>query len=553
MIKKTTCILCLIILIHLILISLSADQLFYGDEVVYITPAEEISEGNIAGHMLYENGKLAEDKSTMLIHPPTYIYLLSLFMFLFGKNPFAIRAVSGLFSIGVITLIYLITKKILIKRNIENFETWSLIAALVYAISPMAIQNSLLVEIDGGLLNFFVLLFIYLYISKKPFIYLLLSLFMIFWSKLTAPPLLFASLFLLNLGAKDFKGLLKTIKLFILAGISFFLSFFLYAKIFNLNWHYLFSHNSILGILKVFFQIPLEALAKSLWGFKIFFYFATPFLIFLFLLVSYQLIIRIIKYKSEFIKSNNDLMILWLYSLMTIGLCIIASMTSWNFAKYHITALPLIIILVIYFMPKKIKNIKKALPIILFTLVILITYFIIFLGDPLLPEIDGRFRTTPVIGVVKLVLMRSFMYAIIPIGLSFALFLRIPKKRLWLVLFFLLIFTSVYLNIIQLNADYSTRYIYGDKGLNEILYFMNDKPPAEILCYPHVGYYLGALETYELTTLYYNLPELTRVLNEENINWIILYEKDLLLIRDENLKNFRIEKEIENYRILKRI
>src|SRR3989344_3665505 len=119
MIIKKWLILFVIVLVHLTFILFSAGQLYYGDEVFFVESAKEISEGHVTGHFGYFNGKLDENPSAMLVHPPTYVYLLALFIFLFGYSVYSVRAVSSLFSVGVIILIFLITKKILEDRGVE--------------------------------------------------------------------------------------------------------------------------------------------------------------------------------------------------------------------------------------------------------------------------------------------------------------------------------------------------------------------------------------------------------------------------------------------------
>lgn len=545
-------ILFLIIIMHLSFIFLSVRQLYYGDEVNFIEVAREVSQGQVTGHFGHLQGRLIEDKSNMLMHPPTYIYLLAIFISIFGENTYSTRLPSALFSIGIIILIFLITKRILEKRNPENAETWALIAAFLYAINPFAIQSSILVDIDGGLLNFFILLFFYFYISNKNLIFLISSLFMIFASKLIGPVMLFASLFLLNLGARDFKELKKIIKLFMISGILFFLIFFLYCKFFGLSWNSLFSHNSASVAIKNLFINTYLTLARSLWGFKNFFYFATPFLIFLFIIISLRILISAITNKN-YLGENKDIVLLWLFSLIMISfLMTLPGNAGWNFPKYYIITLPSLIILVVYFTPKNIKNLKKALPIIILTCILLLFYFMIFLKDPLMQEVKGRVKTLLISEVIKPVLTRFFLYSIIPIFLCIGLFKRIPVRKLWLVLFFLLIFTSIYLDIIQAKADYSTHNLYGDKGLKEVIEFMKDKPPSQILCYVHVGYFLNYKNTYELTTLYYDTPNLIKTINEKGIQWIILYQKDIDLIGNEILKDFELEKEFGDYKILKK-
>jgi 4-amino-4-deoxy-L-arabinose transferase-like glycosyltransferase len=488
----------------------------------------------------------------MLMHPPTYLYLLSIFIFLFGNTTYSIRAVSAVFSIGVIILIYLITKKLLETKGIEKSETWALIASFLYAINPLVIQSSILVDIDGGLLTFFTFLFLYFYISKKGLFYLIPSLFIVFYSKMSVIPILFASLILLNLLSSDYREIKRIIKIFLISGFSFFITFFIYTKTFGLNWKNLFVHSSALEGLKFFFRNLSLISLKSLWAFKTFFYFTTPFLIFLFIIISIIILKNFITFRLEHIRKNKEISLFWIYTIMVFGLYFIVGQTSWNFPKYHIGAVPSMIILFIYFMPKKIINIKKILPLLIFTSFLLLGYFIFILGDPILPEIGGRVITSSVSNVAKVVLTRVFLYAIIPLFLCIGLFERIPKKKLWLVLFFLLIFTSLYIDIIQAKADYSTTNLYGDRGLEEVLGFMKDKPPSEILAPYYIGYYLGYLETFELKTLLNDKPELIKILQTKNINWVIINKEDLLFVGEETFEDFKTEKQIYDYYILKR-
>lgn len=542
-----------IVLIRLIFILFSAGQSYYGDEVTLVESASEIASGQVTGHYDYEGGRINENMSSMLRHSPLYVYLLALFIFLFGENTYSIRAVSSMFGIASIVLVYLITKKILENRNTDNAEIWALIAAFIYSISPIAIQNNILVDIDGGLLVFSVLLFLYFYVSKKNFVYLILSLFLVFTSKLIAPILLFSSLLFVNLLAKDFKEILRVIKLFVISGASFFLIFFIYVKIFDLDWRFFFATSSILGVLKLWLPPSPLLIARCLWGFKIFFYFATPPLIFLFIISSYKILRNSIISRLSYISENKDMILLWTYAILNIIVVFMSGLSGWNFAKHYMASIPPIIILITYFTPKKIKNIKKISFLLFFTTLLLLLYFLLFLKDPLIPESEGRFLTVNLYEITKQVLTRFFMYAIIPIFLCIGLIKKIPVKKIWLTLFFLLIFTSLYIDIIQSRAEYSTHYMYGDKGLKEVIDYMKDKPPNQILCYMHVGYHLGFKEIYELTSIYYDSPKLKEVISKKEIKWIILYQKDVISIGNETLKDFKLEKEIEDYKILKRI
>jgi len=551
--NKVFWILSAIILLHLILISMFINQSFYGDETGFIVGAREIASGKITGPLGYRDGVLDSYKSNMLAHPPTFVYLLALFIKLFGSSAISVRSLSALFSIGIIILIYLITKLILEKKKIDNSTNLALFASLLYAIMPIAVQSSIIVDIDGGILNFFVLLFLYFYLSEKKEAYIISALFFVFMSKISAPVALFAALFLLNLILSDYKELLRIIKIFIIAGLAAFLIIVAYGKIFDLNWIDIFNHNSIFYFLMYFIKNPYEITFKALWFFKIFFYFATPFFIFLFIFVIFLILKKIYHRKINYIKENKDMFVLLFYALLSIALILICGVTGYNFPKYYIATVVPILVALIYFSSEiNLKDyLKKYWKILLLTSILILAYYAIFLKDPLIPEIEGRVKTTSLMDAVKPILTRSIMYSIVPLFLSLGLFIVIKEKRLWFILFFLFILTTLYIQAIQLRANYSTHVIYGDKGLQEVLEFMKGKPPNQIMGYPHVIYYIDYKNCYELTSVYFNLPKFQELINTKSINWIILYPKDMVLLKEE-LDDFEVEKNIGSYIILKR-
>ena len=553
--KKKYFILSFIILVYIILFIISASkQGYYGDEVIFIEAAREIASGNPIGHFGYIDGKINQDRSSMLMHPPTYIYLISLSIYFFGENSYSVRMISAIFTIGIILLIYLITKNLLKDKDIKNSEFWALFSAFIYAISPFVIQSSILVDIDGGLLLFSIMLFFYLYIKKSSSIYLFLSLLLIFSSKMIGPIMVFASLFLINLLCKDYRELKRITLLFFAAGTYFFVFFFLYTKLIGLNWDILFTHNSISGAILGLLAYPSTTLLKSLWGFKVFYYFLTPFVIFIFLILSFKviknLIISLVN-KNDYIIQNKNMILLWIYSLVTIlFFLIIVSNATWNFPKYYIISVPAIFILITFWTSEKNIDVKKILPIFILTVLILYIYFFFFFGDPLIPELKERFATTSISAVLIPVLIRNLLYVIIPLIISIGLFIKIPKEKLWIILLFLAISTFLYIDIVQIRADYSTVNIYGDRGLNQVLDFVKDKSPSEIICYPHVGYYLDYLKIHEITTLYNNKTKFLNTINNEHIKWIILYQKDIKLLGEDSFKDFKLDKEFGDYKIL---
>ena len=76
---------------------------------------------------------------------------------------------------------------------------------------------------------------------------------------------------------------------------------------------------------------------------------------------------------------------------------------------------------------------------------------------------------------------------------------------------------------------------------------------SNILCYIHLCYFLDYKENFELTTLYHDMNKLRDLIKKENIEYMIIYEKDFDFILLDILDEFEIEKEYHDYKILKRI
>ena len=181
----------------------ASTKLFYGDEIVFAQCAKSVLEKGVP---LIEVGKTHEAESC-LWHPPIYIYLISLMIKLFGNFPFALRLTSILFNLFSIVLLFFITREVL-KEN-DKRDIFALMASLIYSIIPLTLQGVNLLDIDSGILPFFFMFFIYLYIKKVNYFYLLISLLLIFWSKFSGVIILFISLILFQILNKKYKELIK--------------------------------------------------------------------------------------------------------------------------------------------------------------------------------------------------------------------------------------------------------------------------------------------------------------------------------------------------------
>lgn len=555
--NKYIFLLIIILIVHSIFVILSMNQPFHGDEVAF----PECAKG------VLENGKPILDFSAFrpnfqcLWHPPLYIYLIALSAFIFGKNIYSFRMISAIFNLLTILLVYLITKEIF--KNNKNKEIIALVASFIYAFNPLTIQSSIIMDIDGGLLNFFTMLFIYLFIKNKKFYWLIFSLLFIFWSKETGPVLLFASIFLFYISQKEWKNVIKFIGVFLISFLLYLATFFVYTNILGLDFSkpFVFNMSSNVGTFNLIRNSEFYVyLLKSAWSLKSFFYFAVPFFIILFIFNSIRFYRGILK-KKRIEQDEKSLYLLNIFSFVSIIFFTLLGLTAWGFPKYHITVLPSMAIFIagtLNFKEFKEIKLKDILTRIILLIIILSIYFIFIIGNPLLPEFDasarGTVQSSKIFEESKLVIYSFILYVIIPFIISMLLFIRI-KRKILLSLIFLIVFIYFYINILHANVEYSTYSKYGDYGVNEVVdYFKNNNiPPNKIATYPHIGYYLGMSDYYDITYANNRVERFKDyIVNNKNITYITFYERDIDRVGKENMNYFNFEKKIGTYYIYKR-
>lgn len=102
-------------------------------------------------------------------HGPLFPWLLGGAFKLFGEHEVVARSIPLIFSFGQLILLYLLATAIFGK---ERGRPIGLLTAFLVAINPLAIQDAVQIDIDGGLVGFFTLLILYaawqLFARNKP-------------------------------------------------------------------------------------------------------------------------------------------------------------------------------------------------------------------------------------------------------------------------------------------------------------------------------------------------------------------------------------------------
>ena len=552
MFSKKKVILITILVVFLIFVLLSMGQPFHGDEVIFSESAKGILE---KGAPIIDMG-INNLNILALYHVPLYVYIMSGFIFLLGYSPYSFRLVSVIFSLLTIVLVYLIVKEIL--KDNKNKENWALFAALLYALNPLVIQSSILLDIDGGLLNFAIYLFFYFFIKQKKVYYLIPSLVFVFLSKEVGAPLIFITLIVFFVLTFKWKEIPKTVLLFLVSFILFIGVWWLFASLLGLDFMMPIEFNYFSGS----FPFDLSSLVISIYEFKNFVYFANPFLILLFAIFTIIFYFKIIKKRDYLKQENNQKVLLFnLFALLIILLYLRFRGSSYGFPKYHIIAMPAICIFITYIISKsnimqyfkKIFNRKKWVFVLL--TIVLMLFFLIFIKDPLIPEFDSAPQNIDIKTASLLTLNTFALYVVVPFLITFLSFsLAKFNGKIYITLIFLTLFLSVYINVIQASANYSTYSKYGDYGIPEVVdYFKtNNIPASKIAAHIHIGSYLGISEYYEVY-FSYNDPEQFKkeIVDNQELEYLVIWERDIARI-GENMKFFDLNQKIGTYYVFKK-
>ncbi|VVB78741.1 Dolichyl-phosphate-mannose-protein mannosyltransferase [uncultured archaeon] len=542
----------LILTLHLIFVIISMRQPLLGDDLLFAEGAKSVA--NI-GKPLIDYG-INNPGFYTLWHIPLYIYIMGGFVYLFGFNIYSLRATAAIFNFLTIILVYLITKEIL--KNNKNKEEWSLFAAAIYALNPIIIQNSMLLDIDGGVLNFAMYLFLYLYIKQKNFLYLIPSLIFVFLSKEIGPVVLFGGIFLIELATLEFKKILKLFLLFFIsAGLALGI-WWIFSQFLGLNFMTPLLHNFAFGKR----DLSLIRILTSVWEFKNFVYFAIPFLIILFFIFTIKFYLELIKERKKINEEEKKNALLFnIIAILIVIMYFYFGRSAWGFPKYQVIAVPAISIFITYMLSKssimqrfyELLKSKKLFFIVL--LIILAVYFMIIVKDPLIPEFDSTATNVNMMLALKLVITNFVLYIIVPILICLIFFSLFKSKgKFAIILILLTLFAFVYIDILHTVVNYSTYSKYGTSGTWEVVHYLNEKDISakEVATHSHLGMLLNMSEYYEITFVYYSQEDFKKgIVDNPDINYIIIYERDIDRI-GKNMKYFGLQKQIGSYYIFKK-
>lgn len=541
--KNKNFLIILFIIFYFVLVIPQITGLFVSDEVDFINAARGVVTSGIP---IYEGA--GNVMKIGLWHPTLYVNILATSFKLFGVHEWSARIISVIFTLLTLLVVYLIMK------YLAFLDFSKVLAISIFLFNPLVVQGSLLVDIDNSVLMFFIALFVYAYLKldrEKPKNLLLLGiLFAIaLWAKIPTPPVLILSILIFHTLNREYKkGLQETIVIGLVGGTVFLTTWILYCDFFDLPFLQPFIHN--IGYIGVGTN-KMHFLLTHLWGFKNILFWATPFFILPILIISINR--AKIYLKNRKLEAIDFLVIVGL--LIFLEYLIVGSYQTADFPRYFSPMMPMFsVVFAGYFgMVKELT--RKDLHVVSFVSLIIIAYLILVLKDPLLID-RVIFNTGAIYKIVEETAVVTVLY-LLPFIISYTIFRALKVKTAFMLSIIVpLLMCGVYIDAIQVKADYATAYFYGESGMKDTIDYLSPRIDDNdaVIAKKDVAYYLAVKELYELPK---SAEELEKLIENRDIEYIILKKegyftslryKDVTELIDTK---YELDKEFGDYKVYK--
>ncbi len=413
-------------------------------------------------------------------HPTLYINSLALFIKIFGFNEISVR----LFGVAC-TLISAYLLVLILRQLIDRNETAEALFLGLYLLNPYTIANTTLPDIDSTVLPVLILVFIYFairYLHQKKdmgnrVVWILSCLFgLALWSKLTTPLIIppFLAVLAIITSRDYWKSLAVTLKVTAIGSLAFFITYFAYCKVLRLSatytYHFLFasfakgtsSGGRLTGVL------------NNLQNIKGFVFWPTVPVITLFAIAFMGIMLDTEKNEGTKIKK-----LLVLTSLLVTIFYTALIAPFGGFFKYPFPVFGIFILTIALFYDRYFKERKVSA---VYALAATLLGFLLeraYWKDSMF-YLNARFESLAVlllIVVICFVFLRTYTH-------------RVLASLLILYIFFCIGF-QLSISRIQATSHYSTKYLYGQTGLDQTAAYLrtNTDPQEVIWSMKDVGYY----------------------------------------------------------------
>lgn len=428
--------------------ALSQHKLIYTDEIVFALDFGRISAGDW--------------NALEIPHPPLYVALGSLATRVWGYTLPAMRVVGGAGYLLTLWLIPLVCSRL--ADNADQAKRASLIAILAWGIHPLALQGSLLLDIDNTLFPP-ALLLLTLAVSRAEsgpragrIILIAGSFALMMWVKLLPSSLLIAGAILLTYVLRR-QGFASTAASIALGALIFAVSFGIFAAITHFPVEVVWSTFARVQTVAGGFE---RALRRLIMGGGITAMWAGIPLLILFAGIVYQRALRIVRGQTPNVGDS-----LILYTVSGFAIFTLGNELPMGFPRYHYPLVLCIVILVSLTLADinwDRKRIKLALAA---SALGCATYFALVAPDPLLPQYALTFETNALSDRLNFGLRAQLTTLLLPFGLvTMICWVMVGNLRPALrpAVFSFCVGLWAVTSLSHVQAPYATIYEYGRVG-----------------------------------------------------------------------------------------
>ena len=400
----------------------------------------------------------------LIPHPHLYVHWAQGLFALLGANVGALRLSVLLPNLATVALLVWLSR--LICQDTARQNSWPAVASLavaLYGLNPLTVQNSVLIDIDNGLLTIALtgLLCLWLSLRSRPALLRVAVLSVAFavclWVKLPTPPILAAAITAYQLLCRRWgeAGLAVT---FTLVGIVLFAAAHtVYGAVTGYTLSDAFTALAGRARYEILWQAPSNFVQTT--GVMLF-WLGLPFVV-LIAPAAWDSLRRLMSGQSQ----AQDLGLIYVAGVFAFyGIVIVP---AWGYPRYHTPALPILALVVSAWVIGQIKQASRTFWIAMLAIGIGGAAYLMFVvGDPMYDIYWATFETTDIgerlrIGGLTVALLAVPVLIVVAVSVLLARGIRTSLAAMLSgSLTALALGSSIAIDLIQSTAHYSTRYRY---------------------------------------------------------------------------------------------
>jgi 4-amino-4-deoxy-L-arabinose transferase-like glycosyltransferase len=421
-----------------------------------------------------------------LWHPPAYVYMLAAVFTAAGAGAAAARAVGVLCFVLTLVAIHALCRRLYPAR--PDRDRIGVVACLLFAVSPMAIQGSLIVDIDNTLLapalTLSLLALVRMLEAGTPRAEMAAgALFaLLFWIKLATPLALLATTIIVLLVMRGRAGIPAAGRIAVVGVGGFLTTWLAYAWYGGLPGSAPLRHLAgsfvnmqpppalAAGLL----DVGMAAARLALW--------ASPFLLVLWAVA--------IARRAAVLASGAPVDTVDLVRLLSVVLVfgyLYVGRTTFGFPRYHYPALPVLAVIVAPQVVAAAAGARRGITRLALAAAVA-GALLVLAGDPLLSAYTAiRERLVagaPLSDVAPRAAMQAAALVAAPLLIAWAAGRMPARRRLTVALAGSALVYCVALDALQAHADYLVRYGYGARGTREVMELLGRLPPTTLVLAP---------------------------------------------------------------------